>query len=252
GYRQAVESGALAFFGDKYGNEVRVVEIKDAGVNFSAELCGGTHVHHTGEIGFVHILRESSVAAGTRRIEALTGKAAETHLLEQQDRLLRIADRLSTSPAEIEDRLEGMQSELERLRKQSEQLQRLQGSSLADGLIQGASRIGEANLIVATVEVSSNEALKEIADRVRAELKPVLLILGSNVEGRPSFVVAASPELVERGVHAGNLVSAIAKAAGGGGGGRADLASAGAKDEKRLAEAMALAQQLGTAALSTS
>ena len=252
GYRQAVESGALAFFGDKYGNDVRVVEIKDAGVSFSAELCGGTHVHHTGEIGFVHILRESSVAAGTRRIEALTGKAAETHLLEQQDRLLRIADRLSTSPAEIEDRLDGMQSELERLRKQSEQLQRLQGASLADGLIAGASRVGDANLIVATVEVSSNEALKEIADRVRAELNPVLLVLGANIEGRPSFMVAASPELVSREVHAGNLVSAIAKAAGGGGGGRADMATAGAKDPARLPEAMSLAQKLGTTALSNS
>ena len=252
GYRQAVESGALAFFGDKYGNDVRVVEIKDDGVNFSAELCGGTHVHHTGEIGFVHIVRESSVAAGTRRIEALTGKAAETHLLEQQDRLLRIADRLSTSPTEIEGRLDSMQTELEQLRKQSEQLQRLQGSSLADGLIQGASRIGDANLIVATVEVSSNEALKEIADRVRAELKLVLLVLGANIEGRVSFMVAASPELAARGVHAGSLVSAIAKAAGGGGGGRPDMATAGAKDPAQLPAAMRVAQQLGAAALSTS
>ncbi|MEO6043259.1 MAG: alanine--tRNA ligase-related protein, partial [Tepidiformaceae bacterium] len=252
GYRQAVESGALAFFGDKYGNDVRVVEIKDDGVSFSAELCGGTHVHHTGEIGFVHIVRESSVAAGTRRIEALTGKAAETHLLEQQDRLLRIADRLSTSPTEIEGRLDSMQTELEQLRKQSEQLQRLQGSSLADGLIQGASRIGDANLIVATVEVSSNEALKEVADRLRAELKPVLLVLGANIDGRSSFVVAASPELGARGVHAGNLISAIAKAAGGGGGGSAGMATAGAKDPARLPEAMLIAQQLGAAALSTS
>ena len=252
GYRQAVESGALAFFGDKYGNDVRVVEIKDDGVNFSAELCGGTHVHHTGEIGFVHIVRESSVAAGTRRIEALTGKAAETHLLEQQDRLLRIADRLSTSPTEIEGRLDSMQTELELLRKQSEQLQRLQGSSLADGLIQGASRIGDANLIVATVEVSSNEALKEVADRVRAELKLVLLVLGANIEGRVSFMVAASPELAARGVHAGSLVSAIAKAAGGGGGGRPDMATAGAKDPAQLPAAMRVAQQLGAAALSTS
>ncbi|MEO6398833.1 MAG: alanine--tRNA ligase, partial [Tepidiformaceae bacterium] len=252
GYRQAVESGALAFFGDKYGNDVRVVEIKDEGVSFSAELCGGTHVHHTGEIGFVHIVRESSVAAGTRRIEALTGKAAETHLLEQQDRLLRIADRLSTNPSDIEDRLDGMQNELVRLRKQSEQLQRLQGSSLADGLIQGATRVGGAHLIVATVEVSSNEALQEIADRVRAELQPVLLVLGATIEGRPSFMVAASPALTSQGVHAGNLVSAIARAAGGGGGGRADMASAGAKDPARLGEAMSLAQTLAAAALSSS
>ena len=165
---------------------------------------------------------------------------------------MRIADRLSTSPTEIEGRLDSMQTELEQLRKQSEQLQRLQGSSLADGLIQGASRIGDANLIVATVEVSSNEALKEIADRVRAELKLVLLVLGANIEGRVSFMVAASPELAARGVHAGSLVSAIAKAAGGGGGGRPDMATAGAKDPAQLPEAMRVAQQLGAAALSTS
>ena len=250
GYRQAVESGALAFFGDKYGNDVRVVEIKDESGTFSAELCGGTHVHHTGEIGFVHILRESSVAAGTRRIEALTGKAAETHLLEQQDRILRIADRLSTSPGEIEERLDGMQAELDRLRKQSEQLQRLQGSSLAEGLMQGAAQVGGANLIVATVEVSSNEALKEIADRVRTQMKPVLVVLGANIEGRPSFMVAATPDLVSRGVNAGNLVRDIAKVAGGGGGGRPDMATAGAKDASRLPQAMAEATRLSHAALS--
>jgi alanyl-tRNA synthetase len=197
----------------------------------------------------VHILRESSVAAGTRRIEALTGKAAETHLLEQQDRLLRIADRLSTSPAEIEERLDGLQSELERLRKQSEQLQRLQGASLADGLIQGATTVDGANLIVASVDVSSNEALKEIADRVRTQLKPVLVVLAATIDGKPSFMVAATPDLAARGVHAGNLVGEIAKVAGGGGGGRSDMATAGAKDTSRLPQAMDEARRLSHAAL---
>ncbi|MGH2610188.1 MAG: alanine--tRNA ligase, partial [Tepidiformaceae bacterium] len=111
-YRSAVEAGALAFFGDKYGNDVRVVEIGDDAGTFSAELCGGTHVHHTGEIGFLHIVKESAVAAGTRRIEALSGRAAESYLLDQQERILRLAERLNTSPAELEDRIDGLQAEL--------------------------------------------------------------------------------------------------------------------------------------------
>lgn len=252
GYRQAVASGALAFFGDKYGNEVRVVEIKDEGETFSAELCGGTHVHHTGEIGFVHIVRESAVAAGTRRIEALTGRAAETHLLEQQERLERVAHKLGTNTADIEDRLDTMQSELERLRKQSDQLQRLQGSSVADALIETAEQVGDDFLIVARADVSSSDALKEIADRVRARLKPSLIILAAAIEGRPAFLVAATPELVQRGINAGNIVREVAKAAGGGGGGRPDLAQAGAKDLSRLDAAIEQARELGGAALSES
>jgi alanyl-tRNA synthetase len=251
GYRQAVASGALAFFGDKYGNEVRVVEIKDQGETFSAELCGGTHVHHTGEIGFVHILRESAVAAGTRRIEALTGRAAEAHLLEQQERLERVAHKLGANTADVEERIDTMQSELERLRKQSDQLQRLQGSAVAEALIEHAEKLGDDFLIVACVDVTSNDALKEVADRVRAKLKPSLVILGAAIEGRPSFLAAATPDLVQRGVNAGNIVREVAKAAGGGGGGRPDLAQAGARDLSRLDAAIDTARKVGAAALTT-
>ncbi|MBI5948874.1 MAG: alanine--tRNA ligase [Chloroflexi bacterium] len=248
-YRQAVAGGALAFFGDKYGNEVRVVEIRDDGDTFSAELCGGTHVHRTGEIGFVHVLRESAVAAGTRRIEALTGRAAEAHILEQQERLLRVAERLSTGPAEIEERLDSLQAELERLRKQSEQLQRIQGAGVADALIEGATKVGDAFLVVARVQALSNEALREVADRVRAKLQPSLVILGAEIEGRPAFIAAATPDAVARGVHAGNLIREIARIAGGGGGGRPDVAQAGAKDLAQLDAALNAAWALARAAL---
>ncbi len=247
-YRAAVESGALAFFGDRYGAEVRVVEIKDGDDTFSAELCGGTHVHHTGEIGFVHILRESAVAAGTRRIEALTGRAAEAHLLEQQERILRMAERLATGPNDIEERLDALQSELERLRKQGQQLQRLQAASLADGLVAGASRLGAAHLVVARVDVATPESLKEVAERVRQRLQPVLLVLGADVEGRAAFVVAATPDLVAQGIYAGKLVGEVAKAAGGGGGGRPDLAQ-GAGAASRLDAALESARVLGATAL---
>jgi alanyl-tRNA synthetase len=250
GYRQAVEGGALAFFGDKYGADVRVVEIKDLDGTFSAELCGGTHVHHTGEIGYVHVLRESAVAAGTRRIEALTGKAAETYLIEQQERLLRIAEKLNTGPAEIEERLDAMQTELERLRKQGSELQRLQGASMSDGLIEGAQKVGEAFLVVARADASSQDVLRDIADRVRNKLKPSLVILGANIDGRPAFLAAATPELVEKGVHAGNLIREIAKVAGGGGGGRPDIAQAGAKDASLIDAALAEGRKRAIEALS--
>lgn len=249
GYRQAVESGALAFFGDKYGAEVRVVEIKDDGDTFSAELCGGTHVHHTGEIGFVHIIRESAVAAGTRRLEAVSGRAAEAYLLEQQERILRLAERLGTGPAEIEERLDAMQAELERLRKQSDQLQRIQGASVAEGLIEGAQKVGDGFLVAARIDAANADVLRDIADKVRARLRPALVILAANVDGRPAFLCAATPELVERGVHAGNLIRDVAKVAGGGGGGRPDLAQAGAKDASKIDAALAEGRRIGMAAL---
>jgi len=250
GYRQAVESGALAFFGDKYGADVRVVEIRDVEATFSAELCGGTHVHHTGQIGFVHILRESAVASGTRRVEALTGKAAESHLLEQQDRLLRLADRLGTGPSEIEERLDAMQSELERLRKQGEQLERVQGAAISNGLVEAAQKVGDAFLVVAKVEAPSQDVLRDIADRLRARLGTSLVLLGANVDGRPAFLAAATQDLVARGVHAGNLIREVAKVAGGGGGGTPQIAQAGAKDASKLDEALAEGRRMATKALS--
>ncbi len=248
-YRSAVEGGALAFFGDKYGNDVRVVEIGGDDGKFSAELCGGTHVHHTGEIGFLHVLKESAVAAGTRRIEALSGRAAESHLLEQQERLIRLADRLNTSPAELEDRVASLQAELERLRKQEQQLQRLQGASITEGLVEGATKLGDSHLVVAQVNASSVDTLKEVADRLRAMLKSVLVVLAANIDGKPAFLAAATSDLVGRGVHAGNIVREVATAAGGRGGGRPDLAQAGAQDPARIPEALDAARRLGRQAL---
>ena len=248
-YQNAIQAGALAFFGDKYGNEVRVVEIKDAEGTFSAELCGGTHVHRTGELGFLHILRESSVAAGTRRVEALTGVAAEVFLVEEHDRLLRLADRLSTTPADIEERVESLQTELERLRKQGEELVRLQAASIAEGLIEGATKVGDVHLVIARLDLTSAEPLRDIADRVRNRLRPSLVVLAAVVDGKPAFLAAATAELAGR-VHAGNLVRDVAKVAGGGGGGRPDIAQAGARDASRVDQALAEARRLAIAALS--
>ncbi len=249
-FQEAMAAGALAFFGDKYGSEVRVVEIRDVDNTFSAELCGGTHVHHTGQLGFIHIVRESAVAAGTRRIEALSGSAAEDYLLEQHERLLRLADRLSTSPADIEERIDSLQAELERLRKQEEQVRRQQGASLTAQLLEEATQVGDAKLVVARLDGVSGDVLKEIADTLRQRLGTALVVLVGVDSGKPAFLVAATQDLVKKGVNSGNLVREIAKAAGGGGGGRPDMAQAGARDTSRLQEALDYARKIAAEALS--
>lgn len=248
-YQEAIASGALAFFGDKYGNDVRVVEIKEDSDVFSAELCGGTHVHHTGELGFVHIVRESAVAAGTRRIEALTGPAAEQHLLEQQQTLQRIAERLSTSPSEVEARLDAMQAELESLRKQLAGLERGQTAAVTDALVDSAREVDGARLVAGRVNVSSRDALKEVADRVRQRLGSAVVVLGAVVEGRPSLLVAATADLVSRGVNSGDIVRHMATVVGGGGGGRPDLAQAGGKDASKIDQAIKEGEGRAVAAL---
>jgi alanyl-tRNA synthetase len=248
-YRKAIADGALAFFGDKYGSEVRVVEIRDDGERFSAELCGGTHVHHTGQLGFVQIVRESAVAAGTRRIEALTGPAAEAHLLEQQERLLRLAEKLSTTPANLEERIDSLQAELEHLRKQSEQVERERVGAATEALLEGAEKVRDIYIVVGRVSAVSADSLREVADRIRARLQPSLVVIGAQIDGRPAFLAAATPDLVGRGVHAGNLISEVARVAGGGGGGRPDLAQAGAKDLSRLDAALGEARRLARAAI---
>ena len=248
-YRQAIDAGALAFFGDRYGSEVRVVEIGADGEPFSAELCGGTHVRHTGELGVVHVLRESAVAAGTRRIEALSGAAAERFLLEQHARLQRLAERLSAPPADLEARIEGLQAELERLRAQVAALERAQAAGQSAALAAAAERIGDANLVVARVQAVSRESLKDLADDLRRRLAPALLVLAAVIDDRPAFLVAATSDLVASGIHAGAIVREVAKAAGGGGGGRPDLAEAGARDPGALDGALEEGRRRASAAL---
>ena len=248
-YQQAIENGALAFFGDKYGAEVRVVEIGGEGAPFSAELCGGTHVRQTGELGLVHILRESAVAAGARRIEALSGPAAERFLLDQHARLQRLAERLSTPPDGLEARIERIQEELAALRDQLADLQRAQAAAQSLELAAAAERVGDAHLVVARVQAASREALKELADDLRRRLSPSLLVLAAVIDDRPAFLVAATPDLVAAGLHAGAIVREVANAAGGGGGGRPDLAEAGARDPATIDAALAEGRNRARAAI---
>ena len=248
-YQSAIEEGALAFFGDKYGNEVRVVTIDDDDGRFSAELCGGTHAARTGNLGYVHVLRESAVAAGTRRIEAVTGPEAERYLLEQHQTLQRLAGKLSTSTADVETRVDALSTELESLRKQLSQLDRVQSAGMIDVLIEGAQTVAGANVVAARIDVRSRDALKEIADTLRQRLSSAVVVLGALIDGRPAMLAAATADLVDKGVHAGTIVKTMASAAGGGGGGRPDIAQAGGKDASKLDAAIEEGRKHAVAAL---
>ena len=248
-YQEAVSEGALAFFGDKYGAEVRVVEIGPPGESFSMELCGGTHVDFTGRLGFVQILRETSVAAGSRRLEALSGFSAENYFSEQIKTLQNIANALSTTPAESEKRIHILLEELTDLREQTKKFERARASTQTEELKKSAEKIGETFIINAVVQDTDQAGLKVIADQLRSDLKQTVVLLATVRNGQVSFLCTVSHELVEQGLNAGDIVRSVAKIAGGGGGGRPELAEAGGGDASQLTNALKHGKDLITETL---
>jgi alanyl-tRNA synthetase len=241
---EAKQLGAMALFGEKYGEIVRMVEV-GAG-EYSRELCGGTHVRSTAEIGPFLILSETSSAANVRRIEAVTGPAA-VQLLREHDRALgEIAHTLGTTPGQA---LETVQAR-ERARKELEQqLKRGGASQAADAqvdiaaLVATASEVAGARVLTARVEGLDAKALLELVDRLKGQLDGAVIVLASAVQDRVALVVSVAPELVARGVKAGAIVKAAAAIVGGGGGGRDTLAQAGGRDVSKLEEALATARE---------
>jgi alanyl-tRNA synthetase len=251
-YADAIEGGAMALFGEKYAKDVRVVGIceprgergPDHEVQcFSKELCGGTHVHRTGEIGTFIIASESSVGSGLRRIEALTGALADAHVLEQQAALSRLARRLNATPQEIEARIDALQAELEAERRRAQQFERQAGRAEVDELLQAAERVDGASVVVARVAAANVESMREMGDLLRDKLGSAVVVLGAVVEDRPSFLAMVTKDLSGK-VHAGNLIKQVAAVTGGGGGGRPDMAQAGGKDASRIDEALGVARDL--------
>jgi alanyl-tRNA synthetase len=247
---EAKRLGAMALFGEKYGEIVRMVEV-GAG-EYSRELCGGTHVRCTAEIGPFLILSETSSAANVRRIEAVTGPAA-VELLREHDRALgEIAHTLRTTPRQA---LEAVQAR-ERARKELEQqLKRGGAGPVADAqvdlaaLVAATDEMAGARVLTAGVEGLEAKALLELVDRLKGQLGEAAIVLASAVEGRVALVVSVAPELVARGVKAGAVVKAAAAVVGGGGGGRDTLAQAGGRDASKLEEALATAREQIAAAL---
>jgi alanyl-tRNA synthetase len=240
---EARSLGAMALFGEKYGEVVRMVEIGRG--DYSRELCGGTHVRSTAEIGPFRILHETSSAANVRRIEAVTGPAA-TELLRGHDRALgAIAAELRTRPEDAGEAVRTLAHERKRLEKALKQ----GGSPAAgagdadvDALAAQAQEISGATVLTAAVDVADAKALLDVADRVKGRLGVAAILLGTAAEGRVHLVASVAPELVERGVRAGAVVKAAAEVVGGGGGGRDTMAQAGGRDPERLDDAIAAAR----------
>jgi alanyl-tRNA synthetase len=241
-YKEAIESGAIALFDEKYGDTVRVLKIGKPFI--SAELCGGTHVTATGEIGLFHIISESSIGAGLRRIEAVTGRGAEQYFAERLTDLERIAKSLGTSPEEAGDKVSGLASELEQERKQRLSLERELARKTAESLLSQAEVIKGVKVLVAKVPSSRMEILREMSDLLKDRLVSAIIVLGTVYEDKPAFLAAVTPDLVAKGYDAGKIVKQVAAVTGGGGGGRPNLAQAGGKDKKKLDQALKLVKSL--------
>jgi alanyl-tRNA synthetase len=240
----------MALFGEKYGDVVRMVEIGDG--EYSRELCGGTHVRSTAEIGPFRIVGETSSSANVRRIEALTGPEA-VRLLRDHDRVLgEVAAALRTRPqdaAELVRTREQERRESEKARKSGAGAGGGAAAIDIDDLSGRAADIAGATVLAQLVEVQDAKALLDLADRLRGRLAGSAIVLGTAVDGRVHLLVSVAPELVQRGVKAGAVVKAAAEVVGGGGGGRDTLAQAGGREPQKLPDALDAARAAIAAAL---
>jgi len=235
-YKEAVAKGATALFGEKYGDEVRMVQVGDP--PFSTELCGGTHVHSTGEIGMLYIVSEESVGSGVRRIEAATGRGA-LGLIEQRLAVLdSVAAELQTVPEEVEAKVSSVVAELSTERKRAMAIERDSARRAAGSLLSEARDVNGIKVISTKVAVTSTDAMREMGDRLKEDLKSGLVVLGAVCDGKPSLLAMVTPDLVAKGFNAGQMVKEVAKVVGGGGGGRAELGQGSGKDASKLEEAL--------------
>jgi alanyl-tRNA synthetase len=244
-YKEAVASGAMALFGEKYGEVVRMVRTGWPDEEpVSIELCGGTHVNQTAEIGPFVIISEGSVGAGVRRIEALTGRGAQQYIHDRLSKTTAAAAYLNTSPEELDRKVLALLEEKKELEHQLARARRDSARAEVDTLLDRVQQVNGVSVLSAQVGVNTKELLREMTDLFRDKLKSGVVVLGAAIDERPSLVVAVTPDLVERGLNAGNIVKQVAAVIGGGGGGRPTLAEAGGKDVGRLPEALALVQTI--------
>jgi alanyl-tRNA synthetase len=234
-------------FGEKYGDEVRVLDF--SGV--SMELCGGTHVSNTAEIGVFKIVSETGVASGVRRIEAVAGPAVLDYLNVRDKVVKELSDRFKVKPEELPERVSGLQNELKTTQKQLETLKAQLALAKSEALLTQAESVGDYKIIVAQMEDVDPESLKTAAERLLQKLGNGAVVLGSVPEdGKVSLVAAFSPDVNKKGLQAGKFIGAIAKICGGGGGGRPNLAQAGGRDASKLPEALESARNQLRSALS--
>jgi len=233
-YDEAIKAGAMALFGEKYGDEVRVLRMGD----FSTELCGGTHVRRTGDIGFFKIVSESGVAAGIRRVEAVTAEGALAWVKEQEARLGEAAQVLKAQPQEILQKLGQILDNVKSLEKELARLKSRLASSQGDDLAEQAVAIGKVRVLAAKLDGADVRTLREAMDKLKDKLKSAAIVLGA-VEGDKVTLIAGVTDDLTSKVKAGELVNYVAQQVGGKGGGRADMAQAGGTQPARLPDALA-------------
>lgn len=240
---EAKEMGAMALFGEKYGNIVRVVNIKDC----SVELCGGTHVNNVAEIGLFKIVSEAGVASGVRRIEAITGKLAYDKVNSVEKTLNKAASLLKSRNNEVVEKIEALLTQVKTLEQQLALANSKMAQETASELLATAIDVNGVTIVNAEVEIEDMDGLRNLADLLRDKLTVGVIVLGAKIaDDKVNFVVMATKDAVAKGIHAGNIIKETAKVAGGGGGGRPDMAQAGGKNPEKITEALTMATEVIT------
>ncbi len=240
GIEEAKAMGAMALFGEKYGDIVRVVQVGD----YSLELCGGCHVQNTAEIGLFKIVSESGIGAGVRRIEAVTGKGAYQFMNQQLELLQRAAETLKAKNVkDVPMRAESLQLQIRELQRENESLTAKLGNMEAGSLLNELQEINGISVLAKAVNAADMDSLRSIVDKLKQEVPSGIIVLGAASNGKVNLVAGVTKDLVGQGYHAGNLVKEVASRCGGGGGGRPDMAQAGGKNPEKLEEALAYVKE---------
>ena len=236
---EAKEMGAMALFGEKYGDVVRVVQVGD----YSLELCGGCHVDNTASIGIFKIVAESGIGAGTRRIEAVTGKSAYELMNDQVGLLKEAAGKMKTNPKDILTRVDGLFAEVKQLQKENESLAAKLSNIEAGNLTDSVMTVDGVNVLAAKVNVADMNNLRTMMDDLKNKLESAVVVLASVNDDKVNILAGVTTDLISQGYHAGKLVKEVASRCGGGGGGRPDMAQAGGKNPAQVEEALAFVQE---------
>lgn len=237
---EAKKMGAMALFGEKYGDTVRVVSAGE----FSVELCGGTHVENTGQIGTFKIVSESGVASGVRRIEAVTGTGVLKKAKDAESVMAQIAEILKSNPSAVVQKATALAEELKETKKELEEFKKQAMGGEIDEMIKSARQIGDIKLVTKAFSDYNINDLRNLSDDVKASYQGVVMVFATVNGPKVTFLVSVTDDLLDKGYHAGNMIKQIAAACGGGGGGKADMAQAGAKDPSKISDAFKVAEEL--------
>jgi alanyl-tRNA synthetase len=236
-FDDAVKGGAVALFGEKYGDEVRVLDIGS-----SRELCGGTHVARTGDIGFFKITSQGGVAAGVRRVEATTGEAALAWVQQQEETLAEAAQALKAQPQELRQKIAQVLDNVRTLEKEIARLKSKVATSQGDDLAAQAVEVKGIKVLAASLDGADAKTLRETLDKLKDKLKSAAIVLGSTEGGKVSLIAGVTPDLTAK-LKAGELVNFVAQQVGGKGGGRPDMAQAGGTEPAKVPAALASVRQ---------